>query len=296
MVLSDIFMKAPMSWAGVLEFQAKKHWAGFVEFTSLLESKAGEPLDDSAATIEAIKSYFSDSNDLTPEDVTVTFSNGHRAPVSLPIGCVASRMGDAALLQALLEELPPEELLRTILQDIADDHAFGVSILTRACMDTARGAGVDERGYAVICAVESGSNRCLASVLQWAHAMGSLSILCNAPVYFLDEVWHVAILDNAIRIAVTQTSEGVESAAATLKVLLYTPLTPTLPLSANEKFRLLEFLFETGHEASLISFLHRFPGLTSKIDAMSFPADSPAESLRRRCMYRLLFEPADDNQ
>lgn len=284
-----------MSWAGVLDFQAKKHWAGFVEFTSLLERTSSEPLEDNTASIADLRSYFSDGNDPTPEDLTVAFCNGHRPPVSLPVGCVASRMGDAALLQVLLEGLAPEELLRTLLQDIADDHAFGVATLKRACIDTTRGAGVDERGYAVICAAESGSNRCLASVLEWAHAVGSLSILCNSPAFFSDEVWHVAVLDNAIRIAVTQASKGAESAATTLKVLLYTPLKPTLPLSANEKFRLLEFLFESGHEASLISFLHRFPNLTSKIDAMSFPADSPAESLRRRCMYRLLFEPADDN-
>jgi hypothetical protein len=292
MVLSDAFMKAPPMWVGAIEFQAKQHWAGFLGFTSLLKA-AGEPLEHSATAVEAIRGYFSEGGAPSPEDLTVAFPNGHRPPVSLPVGCVASRMGDPVLLRALLDVLPPQELLRTVLQDIADDHAVGVETLTRACADTARGAGVDARGYAVACAVDAGSHRCLASVLRWAHAAGSLAVLCNDPAFFRDDVWHLAVLDKVIRVAVAQAAEGAETAAATLQVLLHTPLLPALPLSANQKFRLLEFLFELCHESSLNSFLHRFPDLTKKIDTMSFPAGSLADSLRRRCIYRLMFEPVD---
>ena len=148
----------------------------------------------------------------------------------------------------------------------------------------------------MLCAVEAGSSACLPIVLRWAHAAGSLAVLCNHPAYFSDDVWHLAVLDNAIRVAVAQAFEGgAAAAAATLKALLHTPLHPVIPLSANQKMRLLEFMFETGHEASLNSYLHRFPDLTKKIDAMAFPTGSLAESLRRRCIYRLMYEPADDH-
>lgn len=75
----------------------------------------------------------------------------------------------------------------------------------------------------------------------------------------------------------------------TLHILLNIPLKP-FPLSANQKARVIKYAFESNDEDCVNALFHRFPDIISKVDHMRF--DKPgAESLRRRCIYRLLYEP-----
>ena len=63
---------------------------------------------------------------LQPSDMTATLKNAHRDPVSIPICCLATRLGDPIVVEAVLSKLPKEEKLRGLLQDVADDHCCGV--------------------------------------------------------------------------------------------------------------------------------------------------------------------------
>jgi hypothetical protein len=217
------------------------------------------------------------------------FPNGHRPPVTLPMGCVATRIGDIHIVDSLFSYFDQDELFKVLLQDIADDHVRGLESFEQSFHANEK-LGCDARGFAVVSAVEHCTNKCLPILLRWAHAVNSLSILCSHPDYYGDEDWHLPVFEHALRIAVDNCSQGVEEGALdTLHILLNAPLRP-YPLSANQKVRVLRYAFESNDELCVNALFHRFPDCISKVDHMRF--DKPgAESLRRRCIYRLLYEP-----
>lgn len=224
---------------------------------------------------------------LKPSDMTATLKNAHRDPVSIPICCLATRLGDPIVVEAVLSKLPKEEKLRGLLQDVADDHCCGVESFASSLETT--DLGVDERAFAVVSAVERKSSRCLPVALRWAHGIRALSILCSSPDYFDEAVWHIPVMENAILSAIGD--------ADLLAILLRAPL-PNYPLSANQKARVMRNIMEAGDETSLNDFLLRFPEATRKVNELRFPESAEyagAESLRRRCMYRLLFEPVQSH-
>ena len=233
------------------------------------------PAEDPAAAKDSDAFSVRFSNDTVDEAGEVLT----RPPVVLPILCVATRLRDAIVTDALIQQLPAGEILKSVLQDVADD--VDIDILSR-CSSGAK-VGPDQRAFVVISAVEQRSVQSLPGALRWADELGALEVLCNDPSMFSADVWHLAVLEHALRIAVDA------SAVDVLEVLLYA--LPKLPLLLSQRQRLLTYIFEQNGEGCLNIFIHRFPEATKEIDRLRF-TEQGAESLRRRCLYRLWFEPA----
>mmetsp|Transcript_76479 Transcript_76479/g.153554 ORF Transcript_76479/g.153554 Transcript_76479/m.153554 type:complete len:287 (-) Transcript_76479:118-978(-) len=269
-------------------------WSDFVDFTAARQPNATSGVHRA----ERIRRLWKE-NPPNEDELTVTFSNGHRPPVLLPLASVATRVGDLAVIDALFMNLSSSEIMRGVLQDIADDHSCGAASLlasknTISCDE-------HQRAFAVLSAVEKTANRVLPSILVWAHAVGALSVLCKSPALFKPDVWHLPTLENALQTAVNLMAEEVEAATETLNIILNTHLSSSYPLSANQCVRTLRFIFERRQETALNAFVHRFPEVAGKVEGLRFDSGDgsangsgsgyEAESLRRRCNYRLLYEP-----
>ena len=281
-------MLAPL----VLGRNGSQLWSEFVALVDRPLKRPPEEGKDSAERAAEITRILASQPEPSEELLYIMFENAHRPRVTLPVGCVATRLGDPVIVDALLAALSWEEVMRTVGQDIADDHGRGMEAIARSSQTSHVEA--DHRGWAVTCAVESGSNRALTATLRWAHAAGSLSILCSDPRYHEEDVWHLPVFENALQIAVrAAVSSGGDT--STLEAILYAPLVEGIyPLTANQKVGVLKYILQQGSEESLSVYLQRFPELTAKINAMVF-SDPAADSLRRRCVYRLMFEPRDSN-
>ncbi len=280
--------------AVLVRHDAPATWEGFSEFCAARSSSAAEEAvlvaqdESSAARVASIVDMWP-SEGREDAAISMTFSNDsvlesgeviQRPPVTLPILCVAVRLGDALVAEALMRKLPSEEIVNALLQDVADN--VDTNVLSR-CATAGDTVTPDQRAFLVISAVEDGRNRSLPGVLRWADAVGALQVLCNEPSLFGADVWHLAVFEHALRLAVDA------SALQALEVLLYT--LPKLPLLHSQRQRVLMYIFEQNAESCLNIFLHRFPDLTKDVDRMHFNGQE-AESLRRRCLYRLYFEPA----
>jgi len=290
--------------ARLVRSKAPSTWAGFLALVDDPDRKLPDvPEEDAAQRAEDISKFFlqqqqqqqqqqdEEGGALPEAEFTVVFENAHRAPVALPIGCVATRIGDPVIVDALFKALSWQEIMRAVVQDIADDHRVGLEALARSSATGSVGSG--HRGWAVIVAVERRAARGLPAVLQWAHAAGALSVLCSDPQYHEEDVWHLPVFENALQLAVRQSAAGLSSTNGIMHGLLNTPLAGGIyPLSANQKMRVLIYCFEQCDEASLNAYLHRFPELTNKVGTLRF-SEANSESLRRRCIYQLFYEPRD---
>jgi hypothetical protein len=285
-------------------------WSDFVDYTA-----ERQPNSTSGRHRAGLIHILWEKDPPSEDEFTIEFHNGHRPAVSLPLASVATRIGDLAVVDALFMHLAPSEIMRGVLQDIADDHSCGAT--SALASENTDCCDVDQRAFAVLSAVEQTANRVLPSILAWAHEVGALSVLCKSPALFHPDVWHLPCLENALQTAVQLMSEDVSASRETLNILLNTHLAAPYPLSANQRARTLRFIFEQREETALNAFVHRFPEVAGKVEAQRFgndhdeastsgsgggassaggslsPAAYEAESLRRRCIYRLLYEPSE---
>ena len=273
--MENLLQGVPTNWTAFCSYCAEKENAkrdesadkheGTISF--ILENWPDEPTADTF--------IFRFNNETVEESGEVVA----RPPVELPILSIAMRVSNKDIINLLIQKFPEQEVLKGVLQELADDRNIRILLDCEA----AAKIGPDQRAFCVISAVKNSCNNALEGALLWADEIGALEILCNNAELFSADVWHLAVFEFALQIAV-----GTSSVSA-LEILLYT--LPTLPLLHSQEERLLQYIFECDNESCLNVYLHRFPERTSDVDQMQFGRQSASESLRRRCLYRLYMEP-----